>query len=147
MFYFCIETFFFIIVFEYEPIDSDFFKYKYTIQDDDLDSYCISAIACSKLEQQENDKTFYTLVTGSNKNIKVWTLQEILVISNNKNRKDQAKYLKMCKELSLHNNQENFSDNDDEDEKSETNNKNVKEHDDDDDENEENKKKGYCSIQ
>jgi hypothetical protein len=144
------NSIFCFIVFEYEPSDSDFFKYKYTIQDDDLDSHCISAIACSKLEQksQENDKTFYTLVTGSNKNLKVWTLQEILVISNNKNRKDQAKYLKMCKELSLNNDQEDFSDDDEErNEQNEKANNKAEENFDDSEENEDQKKKGYCLIQ
>jgi hypothetical protein len=131
-----------MIVFEYEQTDVEFFKYKYTIQDDDLDSYCISAITCSKPERNENNTIFYTLVTGSNKTVKVWTLQEVLVISNNKNKKDQAKYLKMCKELSLHNDQEDFSDNDHDHEEEKNEKKVDEQHDENDGE-----RKGYCLIQ
>ena len=74
------------------------FNYQFSL--DDSETYCISTLSCSLINQKANK---ILIASASNRNFKLWSVDVSAdSAKNNESDLNKAKFLKMCKHSAFH---------------------------------------------
>jgi hypothetical protein len=133
-------------IYNEKKLNEGVLKYDFTLYDTDNDgtnSYCLSALSCSK-SHLEGDEKSISLVAASSRSVKIWKID---LNSEKKKYSNDTKHFKMCKKIDY--TSENDYEEDTEDEEEEEENEEEEEEERDDDNNEENEQqpKKNCNVQ